>query len=138
MSNLREEALEYHKLNGKPGKIAILPTKPLDTQHDLALAYSPGVAEPVLDIAEDPAKAFEYTSRGNLVAVVSNGTAILGLGNRGALASKPVPCAGSPSGPDKSNGLLFGLVQFGGRTVLVTAQTDSSVYRVHVFAQWLG
>ncbi len=90
MSDLRKEALEYHKLGGKPGKISILPTKPLETQRDLALAYSPGVAEPVLDIAEDPSKAFEYTSRGNLVAVVSNGTAILGLGNRGALASKPV------------------------------------------------
>jgi len=90
MSSLREDALEYHKLNGKPGKISILPTKPLDTQYDLALAYSPGVAEPVLDIAKDPALAFEYTSKGNLVAVVSNGTAILGLGNLGALASKPV------------------------------------------------
>ncbi len=90
MVNLRREALEYHKLNGKPGKISILPTKPLETQRDLALAYSPGVAEPVLEISKDPAKAFEYTSRGNLVAVVSNGTAILGLGNHGGLASKPV------------------------------------------------
>lgn len=90
MSNMREEALEYHRLNGKPGKISILPTKPLDTQRDLGLAYSPGVAEPVLEIARDPALAFEYTSRGNLIAVVSNGTAILGLGNLGALASKPV------------------------------------------------
>ncbi|TAK14712.1 MAG: NADP-dependent malic enzyme [Anaerolineae bacterium] len=88
--NLREEALEYHHLNGKPGKISILPTKPLDTQRDLGLAYSPGVAEPVLEIARDPALAFEYTSRANLIAVVSNGTAILGLGNLGALASKPV------------------------------------------------
>ena len=86
----REDALEYHRLNGKPGKIAILPTKPLDTQRDLSLAYSPGVAIPVLEIAEDPSLAYEYTSRGNLVAVVSNGTAILGLGDRGALASKPV------------------------------------------------
>ena len=90
MANLREDALEYHKLKGKPGKISILPTKPLETQRDLALAYSPGVAEPVLEISKDPAKAFEYTSRGNLVAVVSNGTAILGLGNHGGLASKPV------------------------------------------------
>jgi len=86
----REDALEYHRLNGKPGKIAILPTKPLETQRDLSLAYSPGVAIPVLEIAEDPDLAYEYTSRGNLVAVISNGTAILGLGNRGALASKPV------------------------------------------------
>ncbi|MEJ2484511.1 MAG: malic enzyme-like NAD(P)-binding protein, partial [Anaerolineales bacterium] len=90
MANLREEALEYHKLKGKPGKISILPTKPLETQRDLALAYSPGVAAPVLEISKDPAKVFEYTSRGNLVAVVSNGTAILGLGNHGGLASKPV------------------------------------------------
>ncbi len=90
MSSLRRDALEYHKLGGKPGKISILPTKPLDTQRDLALAYSPGVAEPVLEISKAPEKAFEYTSRGNLVAVVSNGTAILGLGNHGGLASKPV------------------------------------------------
>ncbi|MBC8332038.1 MAG: NADP-dependent malic enzyme [Anaerolineae bacterium] len=86
----REDALEYHRLDGKPGKISILPTKPLDTQRDLSLAYSPGVAIPVLEIADDPDLAYEYTSRGNLVAVVSNGTAILGLGDRGALASKPV------------------------------------------------
>ena len=90
MTTLRDEALEYHHLDGKPGKISILPTKPLDTQHDLALAYSPGVAEPVLEIENDPANAYKYTSKGNLVAVVSNGTAILGLGDRGALASKPV------------------------------------------------
>ncbi|MBI5878921.1 MAG: NADP-dependent malic enzyme [Chloroflexi bacterium] len=86
----REEALEYHKLRGKPGKISILPTKPLATQRDLSLAYTPGVAVPVLEIANDPALAYEYTSKGNLVAVISNGTAILGLGDRGALASKPV------------------------------------------------
>ncbi|RMF48198.1 MAG: NADP-dependent malic enzyme [Anaerolineae bacterium] len=77
-------------MKGKPGKISILPTKPLSTQRDLGLAYSPGVAYPVLDIADDPNLAYEYTSKGNLVAVVSNGTAILGLGDRGALASKPV------------------------------------------------
>ncbi|MGC8856687.1 MAG: NADP-dependent malic enzyme [Anaerolineae bacterium] len=86
----REDALEYHRLKGKPGKIAIVPTKPMDTQRDLSLAYSPGVAEPVLEIEKDPSLAYEYTSKGNLVAVVSNGTAILGLGDRGALASKPV------------------------------------------------
>ena len=90
MSTLREKALRYHKLDGKPGKISVVPTKPLETQLDLALAYSPGVAEPVLDIADDPAKVYEYTSKGNLVAVISNGTAILGLGDLGALASKPV------------------------------------------------
>ena len=86
----REDALEYHRLKGKPGKVAIIPTKPMDTQRDLSLAYSPGVAEPVLEIEKNPADAYEYTSKGNLVAVVSNGTAILGLGDRGALASKPV------------------------------------------------
>lgn len=86
----REDALEYHRLNGKPGKVAILPTKPMDTQRDLSLAYSPGVAEPVLEIEKDSSSAYEYTSKGNLVAVVSNGTAILGLGDRGALAGKPV------------------------------------------------
>lgn len=86
----REEALEYHRLKGKPGKVAIVPTKPMDTQRDLSLAYSPGVAEPVLQIEKNPEDAYEYTSKGNLVAVISNGTAILGLGDRGALASKPV------------------------------------------------
>jgi malate dehydrogenase (oxaloacetate-decarboxylating)(NADP+) len=86
----REDALEYHRLKGKPGKIAIIPTKPMDTQRDLSLAYTPGVAEPVIEIEKDPELAYEYTSKGNLVAVVTNGTAILGLGDRGALASKPV------------------------------------------------
>jgi malate dehydrogenase (oxaloacetate-decarboxylating)(NADP+) len=86
----REDALEYHRLKGKPGKVAIVPTKPMDTQRDLSLAYSPGVAEPVLEIEKTPSDAYEYTSKGNLVGVVSNGTAILGLGDRGALASKPV------------------------------------------------
>src|SRR5690606_18285619 len=73
-----------------PGKIAILPTKPMATQRDLSLAYSPGVAVPVKAIAEDPDLAYDYTSKGNMVAVISNGTAILGLGNLGAMASKPV------------------------------------------------
>jgi malate dehydrogenase (oxaloacetate-decarboxylating)(NADP+) len=85
-----DEAREYHHLKGKPGKIAVVPTKPMDTQRDLSLAYTPGVAVPVLDIEKDPEKAYEYTSKGNLVAVLTNGTAILGLGDRGALASKPV------------------------------------------------
>jgi malate dehydrogenase (oxaloacetate-decarboxylating)(NADP+) len=84
-----EEALSFHRYP-TPGKIAIVPTKPMATQRDLSLAYSPGVAVPVLAIAEDPDKAYDYTSKGNLVAVISNGTAILGLGNLGALASKPV------------------------------------------------
>src|SRR3990172_8629282 len=90
MFDLRKEALEYHHLNNKPGKISVTPTKPLDTQRDLGLAYTPGVAEPVLEIEKDPATAYLYTSKGNLVAVISNGTAILGLGDRGPLASKPV------------------------------------------------
>jgi Malic enzyme len=84
-----EEALSFHRLP-RPGKIGIAATKPMTTQRDLSLAYSPGVAVPVLKIAEDPEAAYDYTSKGNLVAVVSNGTAILGLGDLGALASKPV------------------------------------------------
>src|SRR6201996_4957890 len=84
-----QEALDFHS-KPQPGKIAVAPTKPMATQRDLALAYSPGVAVPVKAIAADPAAAFDYTARGNLVAVISNGTAILGLGNLGALASKPV------------------------------------------------
>lgn len=83
------EALAYHS-EGKPGKISILPTKPLMTQRDLSLGYSPGVAIPCLEIQKDPNTAYDYTSRGNFVAVISNGTAVLGLGNLGALASKPV------------------------------------------------
>ncbi len=85
-----EDALEYHRRSGRPGKLAIIPTKPMATQYDLALAYTPGVAVPVLEIARQPDLAYEYTAKGNLVAVVSNGTAILGLGDRGALAAKPV------------------------------------------------
>jgi malate dehydrogenase (oxaloacetate-decarboxylating)(NADP+) len=84
-----QEALLFHS-EGRPGKLEIVPTKPMATQRDLSLAYSPGVAVPVLAIAEDPSKAYDYTARANLVAVISNGTAILGLGNLGALASKPV------------------------------------------------
>ena len=84
-----EEALQFHQ-RGKPGKLEINPTKPMATQRDLSLAYSPGVAAPVRRIAEDPSTAYDYTTKGNLVAVISNGTAILGLGDLGALASKPV------------------------------------------------
>src|SRR5579875_2641147 len=84
-----EEALAFHQFP-QPGKIAVSPTKPMATQRDLSLAYSPGVAVPVLKIAEDVDLAYEYTSKGNMVAVISNGTAILGLGDLGALASKPV------------------------------------------------
>lgn len=86
----KESALQYHQMNGVPGKLEIVPTKPLETQTDLGLAYTPGVAYPVIEIANDPDLAYEYTNKGNLVAVISNGTAILGLGDRGALASKPV------------------------------------------------
>ena len=86
---LRRAALEYHRLP-TPGKIAITATKPLANQHDLALAYSPGVAEACLAIADDPAQASNYTARGNLVAVITNGTAVLGLGAIGPLAAKPV------------------------------------------------
>src|SRR6185436_12303891 len=85
----REDALDYHA-RGRPGKIAVVPTKPLTNQRDLALAYSPGVAEPCLEIKRDPEEAYAYTAKGNLVAVVTNGTAVLGLGNIGALAGKPV------------------------------------------------
>src|ERR687890_2292052 len=85
----REAALEYHA-QGRPGKIAVVPTKPLTNQRDLALAYSPGVAEPCLEIKQNAEDAYRYTAKGNLVAVVTNGTAVLGLGNIGALAGKPV------------------------------------------------
>ncbi len=87
--DIYQASLEYHS-RGRPGKISVIPTKPTLTQRDLALAYSPGVAEPCREIARNPDDAFKYTSRGNLVAVISNGTAILGIGNLGALASKPV------------------------------------------------
>ena len=85
----KQAALDYHALP-TPGKIAVVPTKPCETQEHLSLAYTPGVAEPVREIARDPEAAYRYTNKGNLVAVISDGSAILGLGNRGALASKPV------------------------------------------------
>src|SRR5215472_13421813 len=84
-----EEALLFHS-SGKPGKLEINATKPLTTQRDLTLAYSPGVAIPCLAIERDPALAYDYTAKGNMVAVISNGTAVLGLGNLGAEAAKPV------------------------------------------------
>ncbi len=89
MGNLKQDSLEYHA-QGRPGKLKIVATKPMETQRDLSLAYSPGVAYPVLAIAEDPERVFDYTAKGNLVAVLSNGSAILGLGDRGPLAAKPV------------------------------------------------
>lgn len=85
----KEEALKYHS-EGRKGKVEVVPTKPCETQKDLSLAYTPGVAEPCLEIEKDPKKAFDYTARGNLVAVVTNGTAVLGLGNIGPQAAKPV------------------------------------------------
>jgi malate dehydrogenase (oxaloacetate-decarboxylating)(NADP+) len=85
----RQDALDYHA-RGRPGKIAVVPTKPLGNQRDLALAYTPGVAEPCLEIKKTPDDVYKYTAKGNLVAVVTNGTAVLGLGNIGALAGKPV------------------------------------------------
>ncbi|PSJ42836.1 malate dehydrogenase [Zobellella taiwanensis] len=89
MTDFRQKALDYHAFP-KPGKISVEISKPAETAKDLALAYSPGVAEPVREIAADPENAYKYTAKGNLVAVISNGTAILGLGNLGPLASKPV------------------------------------------------
>ena len=85
-SNLDKDALAMHR-SGRPGKVEVVPTKPLTTQRDLALAYSPGVAAPCLEIAQDPSTAYEYTAKGNMVAVISNGTAVLRLGNLGGLAS---------------------------------------------------
>ena len=89
MASRRSAALEYHEA-GRPGKIAVVPTKPVGTQRDLSLAYTPGVAEPCREIAKNPDDAYRYTARGNLVAVVTNGTAVLGLGNLGPLGAKPV------------------------------------------------
>lgn len=89
MSELNEKALQYHA-QGRPGKVQVIPTKSTETQQDLSLAYSPGVAAPCLEIEKDANKAYDYTAKGNLVAVISNGTAVLGLGNIGAVAGKPV------------------------------------------------
>jgi malate dehydrogenase (oxaloacetate-decarboxylating)(NADP+) len=85
----KQDALDYHS-QGRAGKIEVIPSKPYSTQRDLTLAYSPGVAEPCLEIEKNPDDAYKYTTKGNLVAVISNGTAVLGLGDIGALASKPV------------------------------------------------
>src|SRR5687768_1656523 len=89
MAETRDDALDYHEL-GRPGKIEVVPTKPTATQRDLSLAYTPGVAKPCLEIARDPSSVYKYTAKGNLVAVVTNGTAVLGLGNIGPAAGKPV------------------------------------------------
>ena len=87
--DMKQAALEYHRM-GRKGKLEVIPTKPCETQWDLSLAYTPGVAEPCLEIEKDENLSYEYTNRGNLVGVISNGTAVLGLGNIGALAGKPV------------------------------------------------
>ena len=89
LENLKEEALQYHRSEPK-GKLGVVPTKPYATQHDLSMAYTPGVAVPCMEIYDTPEKVYDYTGKGNLVAVISNGTAVLGLGNIGAEASKPV------------------------------------------------
>src|SRR6516165_6732513 len=89
MSITKQDALDYHQAT-RPGKVEVISTKPCLTQRDLSLAYTPGVAEPCLEIEKDPQDAFKYTAKGNLVAVVTNGTAVLGLGDIGALAGKPV------------------------------------------------
>src|SRR5207249_10054703 len=89
MSIRRQEALDYHA-QGRPGKIQVSPTKPFKNQRDLSLAYTPGVAEPCREIAQRPEEAYTYTAKGNLVAVVTNGTAVVGLGNIGPRAGKPV------------------------------------------------
>ncbi|MEN9940074.1 MAG: hypothetical protein RIR61_881, partial [Bacteroidota bacterium] len=85
----KRDILEYHE-GHRPGKVEVVPTKPSNSQRDLSIAYSPGVAEPCLEIAANPEDAYRYTAKGNLVAVISNGTAVLGLGDIGPLASKPV------------------------------------------------
>ena len=85
----KEAALAYHE-NNRPGKIEVKPTKPYHTQTDLSLAYSPGVAYPCLEIQQNPDSVYKYTDKGNLVAVISNGTAVLGLGDIGAMSGKPV------------------------------------------------
>ena len=109
-----QEALRYHS-EGRPGKIGIEPTKPGRTQHDLSLAYSPGVAAPARAIAADPADVYRYTNKGNLVAVLSNGSAVLGLGNIGPLAAKPVMGAKDKYAPVKYVGLSIGNILPGGQ-----------------------
>jgi malate dehydrogenase (oxaloacetate-decarboxylating)(NADP+) len=120
-ATLKKKALDYHRLP-KPGKLEVVSSKPCATQADLSLAYTPGVAQPVLEIAKNPAKAYDYTNKGNLVAVITDGTAILGLGDRGALAAKPVM---------EGKGVLF--KQFAGIDVYdieVNAKTPAEFIRV--------
>ena len=113
-SNLNKEALDYHS-QGRPGKIEVVPTKPYSSQRDLSLAYSPGVAAPCLAIAENTDDVYKYTAKGNLVAVISNGTAVLGLGNIGPEAAKPVM---------EGKGLLFKIFADIVVFVIEIAETD--------------
>jgi malate dehydrogenase (oxaloacetate-decarboxylating)(NADP+) len=126
----REDALLYHS-KGHPGKIEVIPTKPCSTQKDLSLAYTPGVAEPCLEIQKNPLEAYKYTAKGNLVAVISNGTAVLGLGNIGPLAGKPVM---------EGKGLLFKV--YGGVNVfdieVNTEDVDTFVETVKLIAPTFG
>lgn len=120
-ATLKKKALDYHRLP-KPGKLEVVSSKPCATQVDLSFAYTPGVAQPVLEIAKNPAKAYDYTNKGNLVAVITDGTAILGLGDRGPLAAKPVM---------EGKGVLF--KQFAGIDVYdieVEAKTPAEFIRV--------
>ena len=130
MSNLKQEALDYHA-KGKPGKISVVPTKEYKTQKDLTLAYSPGVAEPCLRIEANPEDAYKYTAKGNLVAVISNGTAVLGLGDIGALAGKPVM---------EGKGMLFKI--YAGVDVfdieLDTKDTEKFIETVKIMAPTFG
>lgn len=127
---LMQAALEYHSI-GRPGKLEVIPTKPTSTQWDLTLAYSPGVAYPCLEIEKNPEDAYKYTNKGNLVAVISNGTAVLGLGDIGALAGKPVM---------EGKGLLFKV--FGGIDVfdieIDTHDVDKFVETVKLIAPTFG
>lgn len=129
-SNLDQEALDFHS-KPKPGKISVVPSKPTNTEKALSLAYSPGVAVPCLEIAKDPSKVYDYTAKGNLVAVISNGTAVLGLGNIGPLASKPVM---------EGKGLLF--KQFAGIDVfdieLNTLDVEATIAAVKALEPTFG
>ena len=124
----KEDALLYHSM-GKPGKIEVVPTKPYSSQRDLSLAYSPGVAEPCLEIEKNPDCAYEYTAKGTLVAVISNGTAVLGLGNIGAMAGKPVM---------EGKGLLFKIyadidvfdIELNTKDAITKKELDESKYKV--------
>ena len=126
MADSRQEALDYH-VEGRPGKIEVVPTKSVSTQRDLTLAYSPGVAEPCREIASNPDDVFKYTARGNLVAVVSNGTAVLGLGDIGPLAAKPVM---------EGKGVLF--KRFAGIDVFDIEVDSSDPAEVIRFCEMLG